>query len=530
MPVFVNLDALVPREDFAVEAPETVTTEMFGQLGIDRILAGSGSSIVPHLRKPDFQRETNHWHPTQICTFLQSFVDNDLVPALILWNSKTHIFVIDGCHRISVLRAWIEDDYGDGPISIAHFGMHLPAEQVKAAKKTRDLVNDKVKSFKDLQAVNAAPAKFAAELAQRAKTTLTRSLQIQWIHGNAEKAETSFFKINTLGTILDPVEERLLKNRRKPAAIAARAVVRAGRGHAYWSGFEKGVREEIEQIAKEMYDSLFEPELAVPVKTLNIPVGGPYSSHKALDLLMDFIEVVESAFGEAKTIEDEKDDADGKLTVGVLSRCLRTAGRIVGVDAPSLGLDPLVYFYTITGRFNRDIFLAFVEIFATAERNKNKAFYFRFTDVRQRLEQVFIDNKSLVTQLNIATGSKSRRAMWIKVIRAIIEKLAKGESVTPEFVMDQAGFSGDVLSRKKFSASISDEVKSAVYIRQVLSNPMRCPVCQGVLSQKSISYDHKNPKSQGGTGATDNIQLTHPFCNTGYKNKIDQEAYKAQLV
>ena len=399
---------------------------------------------------------------------------------------------------------------------------------MKAAKKTREIVKTAVGSFKDLQNVNSTPGKFKPNLVLRAKTTLTRSLQIQWIHGNAEKAEISFFKINTHGTALDPVEQRLLKNRKKAAAIAARAVVRAGRGHRYWSGFDEDVRAKVEATAQEMYEALFEPELSVPVKTLNIPIGGPYSSHNALDLLMDFIEVVEGAFGHEKTIEEAKDDTDGSLTVDVIGRCLRTARRIVGVDAPSLGLDPVVYFYSQTGRFNRDIFLAVVEIFATAEHKHNKAFYFKFTDVRQKLEAFLIAHKTLLTQLNIATHSKQRRGMWVKVVNTMIDRFAEGEDVTPEFVMGTAGFTGDVLSKKKISASISDEVKSSVYIKKALENPMLCPVCKGVLSPKSVSYDHKQPKNQGGKGGEENVQLTHPFCNTGYKNKADQLAAKAQ--
>jgi hypothetical protein len=296
----------------------------------------------------------------------------------------------------------------------------------------------------------------------------------------------------------------------------------------YWSGFDEDMREKVEETAQDMYEALFEPELTVPVKTLNIPIGGPYSSHNALDLLMDFIEVVEGAFGHEKTIEEESDDTDGTLTVDVLGRCLKTARRIVGVDAPSLGLDPVVYFYSQTGRFNRDIFLAVVEIFATAEHKNDKTFYFKFTDVRQKLEAFFIAHKALLTQLNIATHSKQRRGMWVKVVHTMIDRLAAGEDVTPEFVMGTAGFIGDVLSKKKISTSISDEVKSSVYIKKALENPILCPVCKGVLSPKSVSYDHKHPKSQGGKGDEENVQLTHPFCNTGYKNKADQATAKAQ--
>jgi hypothetical protein len=521
MPTYVNLDALVPREDFAVEAPENAPSDMFEKLGIDRLLSGSGSEITTHLRKPDFQRETNHWTPQQICTLLQSFTENDLIPALILWNSKTHIFVIDGCHRISVLRAWIEDDYGDGAISVAHFGIELPKEQIRAAKRTRELVNGAVGSFKYLQQINTASGNFAPDLVLRAKTAKTRTVQIQWIYGNAEKAETSFFKINTQGTALDDVEERLLRNRKKPAAIAARAVVRAGRGHRYWSQFDSSVGEQIEKSAQAIYEALFEPEVTVPLKTLNIPIGGPYSSHNALDLLMAVIEVVQGAFGESNTIENSADDPDGAATVRVLQHCLRTANRIVGNDSGSLGLDPAVYFYTQTGRFNRDIFLAFVALFAKAERNNNTSFFFRFTEVREELEGFFVQQKPLLTQINIATSSKHRRSKWVLVVEALIERLKNGDKATPEFVLDKAGFTGDTLAHKKVSASISDDIKSAAYILKALENPMLCPVCRGILSPKSLSYDHKQPKSVGGTGALENVQITHPFCNSAVKNQSD---------
>jgi len=66
------------------------------------------------LRKPDFQRETNHWSPEQVVTFIASFLDDELIPSLILWYSPSYIFVIDGGHRLSALRAWMNDDYGIG--------------------------------------------------------------------------------------------------------------------------------------------------------------------------------------------------------------------------------------------------------------------------------------------------------------------------------------------------------------------------------------------------------------------------------
>lgn len=74
-------------------------------------------------RKPDFQRETNEWDAERVCTLVECFVNGDLIPSIILWNTpKSYTFVIDGSHRLSALAAWINDDYGDGNISKTFFG------------------------------------------------------------------------------------------------------------------------------------------------------------------------------------------------------------------------------------------------------------------------------------------------------------------------------------------------------------------------------------------------------------------------
>src|SRR3546814_7732590 len=77
-----------------------------------------------------------------------------------------------------------------------------------------------------------------------------RALPIQWVNGDVDKAESSFFKINTKGTPLDNIEELLLQNRHKPIAIAARAIIRAGKGHKYWSRFDDEIAEKVEQERK----------------------------------------------------------------------------------------------------------------------------------------------------------------------------------------------------------------------------------------------------------------------------------------
>jgi hypothetical protein len=143
----VTLDAMIPREDFAVEGEEKAT-ENWRDFPIE-YLQTSGR-IFKLLRKPDFQRETNHWTPEQVCTFIASFVDYDVIPSLILWNSKTYIFIIDGGHRLSALRAWMNDDYGDRGITHDFYKGELSEEQKRIAKMTRKLVDGKIGSFSTL--------------------------------------------------------------------------------------------------------------------------------------------------------------------------------------------------------------------------------------------------------------------------------------------------------------------------------------------------------------------------------------------
>ena len=119
----VNLDAMIAREDFATAEGDASSFENVSTISIREFT--KGGLIGPSLRKPDFQRETNHWSPEQVVSLLDCFVNGDLIPSVILWQSPTHLFVIDGGHRLSVLRAWIEDDYGDGHISQPYFGYSI---------------------------------------------------------------------------------------------------------------------------------------------------------------------------------------------------------------------------------------------------------------------------------------------------------------------------------------------------------------------------------------------------------------------
>lgn len=518
----VNLDALIPRADFSESDVEQASSEKLPSLGLTHL--GQESFLVPNLRKPDFQRETNQWNSSQILTFLKSFVDNELVPSVIFWKSPGKIFVIDGGHRLSALMAWIRDDYGDGAVSEKFYNGNISEEQKRIAKAVRKKVDAELGSFNRFREVmfDSASATSDPILAKRASNATTRTISLQWVEGDAEKAETSFFKINKQGTPLDKVEERLLRERRKPIAIAARSVVRAGTGHKYWSKFSEGIQKKIEEESLLSHETLFAPELRFPIKTLNLPHGGRASPIEAYNILMDLLAY--SIVGSPKPNHSSylySEDADGHATIKALGQLRRVMERITGNDSPSLGLHPAVYFYSQTGRHWDMMFVAIVAVFSKALRNNDDDFFKIFTKNRFNIEKMLLENKALIGQANIAIRSGSRVSKW----SGLIEDAARGKIFSDGFDPDQLlqtlDLSGKLIASEinEVGQNFSDNTKSALFLRDSISSAVKCLVCSGlILAEKSVSYDHVTPKSKGGAGAVANGQLTHPYCNSIKEN------------
>jgi hypothetical protein len=513
----VDLDAMIPREDFGV-LEESFALDLMSDFPIRHVM--KDAPVLRLLRKPDFQRETNHWTPDQLVMFIESFLDNEVIPSLILWKAPRYIFVIDGGHRLSALRAWVENDYGDKHISRAFYKTDIPEKQLLIAERTRKLIDKRVGRYTDLIAqidVDHAPE----IMRRRANVLAVRALNLQWIQGSASVAESSFFKINSQGTPLDDTETLLIKNRHKPIAIGARAIVRAGSGHKYWSGFTTECIAEIERITAEMYEGVFKPEADEPVKTLELPLGGSVSPVDALALLVEFLTIAGTRDQEGKSIDGYLDDVTGEKTIAVLKNSSQVLSRISGNSPGSLGLHPAVYFYNERGKYSRFLFLGMVAVIQEKIRNNNAQWFRQFTGVRQRIEAFLVANKSLIGMLlqNLAKGQRVTKIR--DLINYLVQQFVDGVDPTIEAAIAHLGLSGRILDVKlvQTSPAISDDTKTAAFLKQAIPNALSCTICKGLLDPtKSISYDHIDRVRDGGTGAIDNVQMVHPYCNTGYKN------------
>ena len=248
-----------------------------------------------------------------------------------------------------------------------------------------------------------------------------RSLHIQWIQGSQEVAESSFFKINSRGTALDPIEELLLKNRKKSYAIAARSVVRSGTGHKYWSQFTEITQSEIELAAATVNQLLFQPDVNEPIKTLDLPLGGTTSSVEALKMLIDIFAVVEGEGDPSKAINNLEEDVDGSRSVDILSKTKKVARRMTGNDAGSLGLHPAVYFYTENGKHSRFLFLGVLKVIADAVRLNSSQWFKLFSERRGDIEKILVSRKSLINQALANINSRQRIDRVANLIRDLVD-------------------------------------------------------------------------------------------------------------
>jgi len=528
---FVNLDALIPREDFEASPNKFEQAELAGTLKIVEL--ENDSILFKLLRKPDFQRTTAHWEPEKVTGFIKSFLAGDLIPAIIMWRSTVNgnIFVIDGAHRLSALLAWVHDDYGDKQISIPFFENFIPVEQTKAAEETRKLVRETTGSYSEIKYAMKNPSGIIGEKALYASNLGTLGIKLQWVPGDASRAEKSFHTINTQQTPIGEIEMRMIRDRRCPNTLATRSLIRAGTGNTYVSTFPNANKEQIKTFSKEVYDDIFVPPLDTPIKTLDLPVAGRGYSSDAIKMILDFVEFVNKPETEdpLKTskrsskpdilIPTMEEDRDGSATIDFLKNVRRVSSLIAGTQPKSLGLHPAVYFYSATGIYQPAAFLAAVK-FAQEIESTDKLIL--FTDNRKNFEEILINYKHLINHIvrKFGGGHRSLNAIY-KLYRHIFDGVIKNiseDKILPGLAdEEQLAFLKNIIDDNKNRPEFSSERKSAVYLRTALKDAPQCAICHARVHKKSITIDHIKPKSEGGRGDEDNGQLTHPYCNTGYK-------------
>lgn len=511
----VILDALIPREDFETQDQNLGNTgQSITSISIHNLKINDPFYLT--LRKPDFQRETNEWEADRVCALIESFVNGDLIPAIILWKAQnTYTFVIDGSHRLSALAAWINDDYGDGSISKNFFDNVLTESHKNLARKTRVLVKKRIGLYSDYVRALSNEEGIVSSIIEKSKNLSTLAIQLQWVQGPAEKAEASFYKINRQAVIINNTELTLIESRKKPIGIAARAIIRGGTGHKYWSKFSKENQEKIQDIASIINKLLFQPEVSSTIKSLDLPIAGKVNSSQALPLVLDFICLANNI---KKDDISAPNDNTGEKTIKLLTNCKKVAERINSSSSGSFGLHPAVYFYSLQGQYKIASFYG--TILFINELINDKSLQNDFIKVRSKFEKFILKSDYYMQQISRKYRGALPAAPYMKDFYIFVIKQLKEKKDITKNDFSNSNFSY-LYQKQNFDEVDEDftpEIKSETFLKEAIRKSLKCKICNGYINKEAITFDHKQRKADGGKGYSKNAQISHPFCNTTYKN------------
>jgi hypothetical protein len=507
----VNLDALIPREDLEGKKAGPRST---GGIPISQLVLGQNHYGL--LRKPLFQRETDDWSVDNVVRLIKSYRDAHLIPAVILWTAQGYTFVIDGAHRLSAFIAWVNDDYGAGAISTAYF-KEIPKKQREIADECRSRIAAAGCAYSTLSSLVALPTRTAEQLAW--STALAQGIETQHVVGDSTVAAESFLAINQRSVQIDPTEKFMIEHRLEANVVASRAIVNSARGHRYWGAFEADHIRVIEGSAKAVYAAIYEPEDAIPQQHTELQAAGQARTASGLRIALDLVNIT-NGFNLSKLAPE---DTTGAETAAVIQKTHGVVKYMAGKNPASLSLHPAVYFWGATGNHRPSIFLAVAALMKDLIANDELR---TFTTHRARFEEFLVGKDAAKDVMGKSGGWKKSVAPVKKMLRLIFDSLVEGKS--------DSEIEAAVLGMQNVPASQQIEIvsgqskwretKSALRHKVSLTNAPRCAICKARLVIADASDDHKERRIDGGQSTIENAQLTHQYCNHGFKEYFAQKS------
>lgn len=526
------------------------------------------------LRKPDFQRSTTAWTPEECVDIIDSVLNNKVVPSVIMWLGPDRFqYVLDGGHRISVLIAWITDDWGDKS-PIVFNDDQLEGQYREAARKVKDLLNRRgIGSYQEHQ--NAANryregigqdqsflsrpdlSNADQEMAERVRSweSIECGYSIQWVTGDYDAAEESFIKINKSGKRLTEWETKLVENRKSGFARTVVSVANPHDASHCWpdkdqeSVNNESLKKKREELLKDITDlskTLFHPGFELPIKSLFQPLMAPPAGQPEAKpgYLAEFFTITEGKKGlrtETKALLEETAKTSASLIVNngltLIQNAQDAVGNIHGSSPRSLSLIPLVYFYSPQGRYIRGLLYGILYWLNHGDSEDVHNRKLIFSSKRGEFEDLFIKQKDTFIERiyrRIGSGPEVTQPTsqyfneLLKFLLSedfpedskkvderhflIIENLGKSSKNESEVSKNPANLGRRALNEK-------DRDKLAV--NSYLDRADRCQICGGrMIPNHNTQVDHIVQFSHGGPTSIENSRFTHPFCNNN-REKIE---------
>jgi hypothetical protein len=163
----------------------------------------------------------------------------------------------------------------------------------------------------------------------------------------------------------------------------------------------------------------------------------------------------------------------------------------------------------------------------------------QFTLVRKQFEDFLVSHKIFLSRLGHSKGSRTKPLPAILTMyKAVFEAIGKGITIDSDIIKDLEKYS-DLSSiqspaendeaEEPVTKNFSKAAVRAKVVSDVLATRSRCAVCGARLPPSCRSKDHINKAEHDGMGTVENLQFTHPFCNSA-RDAIEAAKAKAASV
>lgn len=143
----LNLDFLIKKEQVGEEDRSSIKINEKNNniISLNDLLGGS--AFLSSIRKPIHQRQIS-WEMSTIINYLEGVIEGGTVVIVhVLKLNDDKVLLIEGAHRLSALIGWVNDDYGDGTLSIKN--NNITEEDRQNAEKIRSYINDRIGAYEE---------------------------------------------------------------------------------------------------------------------------------------------------------------------------------------------------------------------------------------------------------------------------------------------------------------------------------------------------------------------------------------------
>ena len=577
----VYLDRHIPRDNLLYKPSSDKIThenskEFQPRLQLSELFGEDAKNDL--LRKPDFQRATSAWTPEECVSLLVSVLTEQVIPSIIMWRSpENHWYVLDGGHRLSVVLAWLQDDWGENLASEEYMDEELEKSYKQAAKEVKRLLakagikpfREYQKAYKDYRKIEPAHShgdyldfQFGLDSETSKLIEFYRAIKgnaglpLQWVTGDYSKAKESFLNINKSGRKLTDWERKLVEYRDSSLARTVMSVALTSNAAHCWPSQHSrmsslSMRQDIENILDEavhlhsfLFDPPYDSKFSRPQQPLLVESRTEPDTKAAY--LAELLTVVKGQTGrDAQTEKLLKQDQSAsevelvKHGLLLIRNGISVCEHLIGSSSQpiSLSIVPALYFYSDTGQHIRSLLYGFIYwLFYGDDDRITFERKLLFTTHRAAFEKVLLEKKqSYVSAFSRKVGSGSEVTVKMaKYYNHLLRLLIKyQDDIEAEgFIKEYEDFLKKKHETERTSSgkhrTFSKQQKSAIARHTWLTSLPTCAICGGLLDLTiGTQYDHVQEHSKGGMTVTENGRPTYPFCNnnrwTIERIKNDQE-------